>query len=95
MNKEQVMAIVRRFVRVFIVSFALAFCTFMELFTGWEVIRDGFMVGVDIGLKAFWGSALYPAVFAGMSAGVNALGKALREYLRSKELESWASKIFF
>jgi len=82
-----------RFLRVFLSAFLVTFGTVLAGLDGGQIIQDGIKIGFVAFLKALWAVALYPAILSAIIAGVNALGKAIREYFGDDKYQSKVHKL--
>lgn len=82
-----------RFFRAFLSAFLVTFTSFVVVFDGSDIIA----VGLESGFKAFlvnlWAVVVYPALLASIIAGIQALGKAIREYYGDEEYKSLVHKL--
>jgi hypothetical protein len=95
MNKEIILASLRRLVRNFIGSFFVTFLFSINVNEMTKTIGDNFLISFKNGMLVLWGSILYPAIISALIAGFTALGKLVRDMLRENGYDKTASKILF
>lgn len=93
MTKELILSAFRRYVRVFMSSFLVSAYGFIDLFNGWDSIRTAFQIDVRNGMNVLMAVLFYPALFAGLTGGVSALGKLLRDWLRTQGMGDVGNKM--
>lgn len=84
--------LVWRFVRVFIGSFIVTFGAVLKMFDPGEL--EKVMDGATF-FSAVLALAIYPAILAGLIAGVETVGKALREFLAEGDYKHLIHKLPF
>lgn len=92
MTKEMILSALRRYLRVFLSSFLVSAYGFLDLFNGWESVKQGFSIDFNNGMNLLLGVLVYPTLFAGLTGGLSALGKLLREWLRSQDMAKLGNK---
>lgn len=74
-----------RYLRVFISAFLAGFGGVLALVDGTKMLGQAADISILEFLKSLWSVAVYPALLAGWTAGISAIGKLIREKLGDKE----------
>lgn len=84
-----------RFSRAFLSAFIVTFASFLVAFDGAEIISDGLKLGFSGFIRSLWAVVFYPAILSALVAGIQAVGKALREHFGDEDYKSPVHKIVF
>jgi len=82
-----------RYIRTFLAAFIVTFASLVELVDGKQLLGDSLSVGFVPFLGRLWEMTLYPALLAGIIAGISATMKLAREMFGSGDGSTKIEKI--